>query len=147
MSVYRHILVPTDLSSYSERAAIRAKELATAFDARLSLLHVVDVPLGYVAVELPETYGSEKWLLERAGQQLKMWAESLDLTDAERWVRSGVPRRVVIDLAAKERVDLIVIGTSSSDILKRIIGSTTAGILQHAPCDVLSVQADANRQQ
>ena len=141
MSVYRHILVPTDFSTFSESAALRARALAKAFSARLSLLHVVDyVPPAYVAVELPEQYGSEEWLMEKARRQLEEWAGTVELSAVSKWVRIGVPKSTVIDVAEEEDVDLIVIGTSSPDILKRFVGSTTTGVLQHAPCDVLSVQ-------
>ncbi len=44
MIAFKHILVPTDFSQPSERALSTAIELARAFQARLTLLHVWSVP-------------------------------------------------------------------------------------------------------
>ncbi len=116
--------------------------LTAAPGARVSLLHAVDyAPPPYVAVELPADYGSEAWLVDQTRNRLGQWASRLGLSDADQWVRVGFPKNAVIDVAHEEHVDLIVLGTSSADVLKRIVGSTTIGVLQHAPCDVLSVQS------
>ena len=40
----QHILVPTDFSEVSERAVSMAVELATAFAARITLLHAWSIP-------------------------------------------------------------------------------------------------------
>ena len=144
MSIYSHLLVPTDFSTYSENAAARAKVLAGAFGARITLIHVVDyVPPAYVASELPGELPTPAALAERARNELDAWAAQLGLESAERVVVVGTAKRDIIDAARKGGVDLIVIGTSGMGAMKRLLGSTTNRVLHDAPCDVLSVQAVA----
>ena len=48
MLAFKHILVPTDFSEPSEHALSTAIEMARALQARLTLLHVWNVPnMGY----------------------------------------------------------------------------------------------------
>lgn len=144
MSGYKHILVATDFSTYSENAARRAKELSEIHDAKITLLHVVDyLPPSYVAVELPTAFSSAEWMVDRARTQLDEWAEQLDLASADKEVTTGFPKREVVRVAKDCGVDLIVIGTSGAGALKRLVGSTTTAVLNDAPCDILSVQAAA----
>lgn len=141
MSEYRHILVPTDFSTYSENAAHRAKHLAEVFGARLTLVHVVDyIPPPYIAVELPAAYGTKENLIGRAETQLADWAAKMRLDNTTQQVSAGSPKGEIARIARESEVDLIVIGTSGLGGIKRLLGSTTNGILHDAPCDILSVQ-------
>ncbi len=48
MKTFKHMLVPTDFSEASDRALTTALDLARAFEARVTLLHVWSLPsLGY----------------------------------------------------------------------------------------------------
>ncbi len=144
MTIYNHILVPTDFSTYSENAAARAKALSTQFGAGITLLHVVDyMPPGYVAAELPQEFSAENKVLERAQGQLSAWASNVDLAQADQRVSIGSARHDIVRCAKEVGADLIVIGTAGMGALKRMLGSTTNGVLHDAPCDVLSVQAIA----
>ena len=50
MKPYQHILVPVDFSQASQNSVQRAADLAQHYQAKLSLLHVVeDLSLGKVA--------------------------------------------------------------------------------------------------
>jgi len=49
----RHILAPTDFSEHSTRAVTYASELAQKVNAKLSLLHVIEVPVYAIEVALP----------------------------------------------------------------------------------------------
>ena len=57
---FRHILAPTDFSEYSKKAVASALELAKKFGAKLSILHVVELPPypveGYVPPNLAATF-------------------------------------------------------------------------------------------
>ena len=133
MSGYKHLLIPTDFSTYSENAARRGKALADTFGARMTLMHVVDyAPPAYVSAELPGDIGTPEALARRAGAELE---------DVDRIVVVGTPKHEIVDYAHENAVDLVVIGTSGMGAMKRILGSTTNRVLHDAPCDVLSVQA------
>lgn len=141
MTIYAHILVPTDFSAHSEHAAKRAAALAQSLGAQLSLVHVVDyIPPSYEAVELPPEFSSPEMLKERAGAHFEKWAREAGVGDAKRHVVSGSAKAEITRVAKKIGADLIVVGTSGESAIKMLIGSTTHALLHHAPCDVLSVQ-------
>ncbi len=52
---------------------------------------------------------------------------------------SGHPVESIIDYAVKHDNDLIVMGSHGRRGLARLLGSSTNGVINHAPCDVLTV--------
>lgn len=140
MDLPKHLLVPTDLTEVSALAGQRAKAIADAGGARITVLHVVDyVPPRHIAHELPENLASESALVERARGYLDEWAEKSGLDKGQRIVKAGSPKRVIVEAAEELGVDLIVMSTQGERGIARIVGSTAHGVLRDAPCDVLVV--------
>ena len=52
----------------------------------------------------------------------------------------GAPWQAIDRVAKEEDVDLIVIGSHGYDALDRILGTTAAKVVNHAPCSVLVVR-------
>ncbi len=143
MSNYKHLLLPTDLTEASEPAVERAEALAELTGAKLTVLNVVDyVPPRWVANELPEEFGTESALVERAQAYLSAWAEKVNLGAREQRVGVGPPKRIIIETARDIGADLIVMGTHGDRGMARIVGSTARGVLHDASCDVLVVHLD-----
>jgi universal stress protein A len=138
MSAYKHILVPTDFSDDSRRAAVRAIELGKIFAARLSVLHVVDyLPPAFISSQSEHTSAPE--IVARATAYLAEWASEAGLDDAEQLVSTGPSGKEIANTAKARDVDLIVIGTSGEGGMKRLLGSTTRAVMHDTPCDVLSI--------
>jgi universal stress protein A len=136
--MYKHLLVPTDFSEHSQRAAEKALDLGKIFDARLSVLHVVNyLPPSFISAQSEHT--SAVQIIERASVYLSQWALEMGLDDAEQLITNGPAGKEVIATAKARDVDLIVIGSSGEGGVKRLLGSTTSAVMHHAPCDVLSV--------
>ena len=141
MSMYKHILVPTDFSEHSRRAAEKAANLRKIFDARLSVVHVVNyLPPTFISSQAEHT--SAEQIIERATAYLSQWVHEAGLDGAEQLVTNGPAGREVIATATAREVDLIVIGTSGEGGMKRLLGSTTSAVMHHAPCDVLSIHSE-----
>ena len=141
MSMYKHILVPTDFSQHSERAAERALALAKMLEARLSVVHVVDyLPPAFISAQSEHTSAAD--IILRATAYLAEWSSKVGLDAAEQLVTNGPAGREIIAMAKARDVDLIVIGTSGEGGMKRLLGSTTSAVMHHAPCDVLSIHCD-----
>ena len=139
--MYKHILVPTDFSEYSKHAAEKALALRELFDARLSVVHVVNyLPPAFISAQAEHTSAAQ--IIARATAYLKEWAQAEGLDSAEQLVTSGTAGREVVATAKAKDVDLIVIGTSGEGGMKRLLGSTTSAVMHHAPCDVLSVHCE-----
>ena len=138
MSMYTHILVPTDFSEHSQRAAKKALELQKLFDARLSVIHIVNyLPPAFISAQSEHTSAAQ--VIARATTYLGQWANESGLGSAEQLISSGPAGRELIAAAKASDVDLIVIGTSGEGGVKRLLGSTTSAVMHHAPCDVLSI--------
>ena len=142
---FRHILAPTDFSEYSKQAVASALELAKKFSAKLSILHVVELPPypveGYVPPSLTATFMED---LEReASRQLAQMvpeAESAGV-NVVRLVAVGSPYRKIIDTAEAEQVDLIVMATAGRTGFSHLImGSIAERVVRTASCPVLTIR-------
>lgn len=139
---YSHILLATDLLDDSGAVADKAKQLAGLEQAKLSAIHVVEnLPL-YFGNELvlPETQEIEHQLVERGEKRMKELCERLGIPVSQGYVELGVTKRMIIDFAEQNGVDLIVLGSHSRHGLAHLLGSTARGVVNSAGCDVLAVR-------
>jgi universal stress protein A len=134
------ILVPTDFSEASEGALDYAIELAARLDARVHVLHVVDISgfggeLGFaltsemVADIRTSTQTALDKLVAARSARVAMAPARVELGDA----------RVQIEAEAKRiGADLIIMATHGRRGVKRLlIGSVAESIARIAPCPVL----------
>ncbi|ETX05969.1 universal stress protein [Candidatus Entotheonella palauensis] len=144
----QHILVPMDFSPDAEQALESAMALARQFQARITLLHAVHLP---VTTEVSLTaYFSEM----QASAQRGMETYQKQVTDAglpvDMFVLVGVPFRKIIETAANEGADLIVMGTHGrTGVPHLMLGSVAERVVRLAPCPVLvtrKTHADATTQ-
>lgn len=144
----RHLLAPTDFSDASKQAVMYAFGLAQACGAKVSLLHVVEpltFPLdGYIAPELITTLLQD---LEREAHsqlaELLSGAGSINVAVTPH-LMVGVPYQKILETAAAEHVDLIVMATHGRTGLSHLVlGSVTEKVVRLAPCPVLTVRVTA----
>jgi nucleotide-binding universal stress UspA family protein len=142
---FRHILAPTDFSAYSKKAVASALELAKKFGAKLSLLHVVELPVypveGYVPPSLSTTFLED---LERQASedlaQVIPEAESAGV-EVERLITMGTPYRTIIETAETEHVDLIVMATAGrTGFSHLVLGSIAERVVRTASCPVITIR-------
>lgn len=142
--MYRRILLPTDGSHCSERAARQGLELARQLGAQVCFLHAVEDPLqGYVAegvAYIPQV-GEE---LERAGRELlERWLERAETAGVPATVRlvHGSPSDALHE--AEKDHDLVVMGTHGRRGLARwMFGSVAETALRRAEIPYLLVRGD-----
>jgi len=146
---YRNILVATDFSKYANVALKKAVEISKPFNAKITLIHAAETlsadlypSIGELAVPVlinnPE---QEEKHLQRIEKQLDKLVDKADY-DANlinTVVISGHPVDSLVEYASKHNVDLIVVGSHGRRGLARLVGSSTNGIINHAPCDILTV--------
>ena len=140
----REILVPTDFSEHSNFALRYAMPLARQFDARITLLHVIE----------PASVPSDGLYLGSATDHLIPVAEHeiACIWEREKAIRppawrsivgEGVPSEVILRTAAAEKTDLIIIATHGRTGLARVfLGSTAERVIRQAPCPVLVVRVE-----
>lgn len=140
----RRILVPIDFSDSSALSLAYAGELASTYNARLDLLHVVQEAV------LPTAYGIEpvsisaNEIVSRSRDSLADLASRIpNLPAAVAYhVFVGNPARDIITFAQESKADLIVIATHGLTGLKRmLLGSVTEKVVRTSPCPVFTVKS------
>ncbi len=140
--MYSDILVPTDGSEGALRAAEEAIGLAREYDATIHVLYAVNESA------IPPDVGAGQVLesLEAAGAQaveeIEDRAREGGIEHVETSVVMGSPHRSILDYAAENDVDLIVMGTHGRTGLDRyLLGSVTERVVRSADVPVLTVRA------
>lgn len=122
----RNILVATDFSPFSDQAIRAALALARHFGATLHLLHVVH--------HAPERAAA----LDRLGALAEAQADGVPFTASVAW---GRPAPEIVRYAAREQMDLIVVGTHGrTGLAHAIMGSVAEAVVRTAPCQVLTIR-------
>jgi universal stress protein A len=147
MSAYQHLLLALDFSPEQPQLVARAQELAKLYQARLTLLHVVEYmgPAYAGDMPLPDDFEIDKMLMEKAMEQLDEMATGLQLPDVTAKVELGVPKHEITRVAKELAADLIVVGSHGRHGLQLLLGSTANGVLHLAHCDVLAVRVRAEQ--
>lgn len=143
MERYKHILLASDFSEHSEAVADRAKDLADKYQAKLSIVHVMDTLLLTDAAygsTIPFDLDLTAELIAAAKKRLANLAEKLNIAEGCRWLETGSPKLEIIRVAEENQVDLIVVGSHGRHGFALLLGSTANGVLHHARCDVLAVR-------
>lgn len=148
--MFTRILVPTDFREPSDAALAYARALAGKFSASLHLLHVIEP--GYTAgafnndayiVGTPDTY--EMLMKEATGKfAQRIFPSDLARFGATTEVISGASAATIVDYAAAESMDLIVMGTHGrTGFAHMLMGSVAEHVVRTAPCPVLTVRETA----
>jgi nucleotide-binding universal stress UspA family protein len=137
---FERILLPTDGSTASERAAARAIDLATESGAALEVLHVLEdrpLPFGEHSDALRETLESEA---EAFVDAVVERASDAGVGTVDGTVVRGTPYETIVALAEERGCDLVVMGTHGrTEHEPYVLGSVTVRVLQHSPVEVLVV--------
>ncbi len=131
--MYKNILVPITFDE--TRDSKTALEIAHAISedgAKITALHVVEEIPSYVAQYLPEgqmahnVQDNEATLAEKIKDEV-----GVDVVVIE-----GHAGHTIVDYAAKNGVDCIVVASHRPGFQDYFLGSTAARVVRHAPCSV-----------
>lgn len=142
MGSYQRILCVVDLGAENREILARAVQVARQNGASLRLLHVVEPLPAEVAdnIVMPDQLAVEEHLVKTAQAVLKRLQDEAGLPGVSGKVVVGSTKHQIIDNAAADRTDLIVIGHHARHGIARLLGSTANAVVNIAPCDVLVVQ-------
>lgn len=141
MDPYRKILLVIDLGDGSDVIGQRARVLADASGAEVSILHVVEyVPVEPMGETLLPAVQIEEELVQRATVRLAEFAARLGLESAPRTVATGNIKAEIVRQAEERGVDLIVLGSRERHGPSVLVNFTEDTVLHAAPCDVLAVR-------
>ncbi len=139
------VLVPIDFSDYSKGALRYAVNFARSFSAEVILIYVVepviyppDFSMGQIAIP---TVGLD--MDKRASEELEKLAKKEIPQDmkVKTIIRAGKPFFEIVETAAEENVDMIIIATHGHSGVEHILfGSTAEKVVRKAPCPVLTLR-------
>ena len=132
-----------DFSENSEHALLYARAFAQAHGAELLLLHVMELPLSYLAPDAVLPLDILERQKEACVQNLTEITAALrqDLPRTDWLMQEGNPFLGIIEVARKHGVDLIVMGTHGRTGLAHVlVGSVAEKVVRKAPCPVLTVK-------
>lgn len=141
----KKILVPIDFSDYSKSALRYAVSFAKLFNSEMVLIYVVepiiyppDFSMGQIAIPSMNT----EWD-KTANEQLEKLSKSEipGNIKVKTLVKTGKPFVEIIETAADENTDLIIIATHGHSGVEHILfGSTAEKVVRKAPCPVLTLR-------
>lgn len=145
---FRKILVAFDGSQDSVKAVRVGSSIARKYGAALTILHVYSVPVyTYAApapmpqVDIGAVEDSAKEKAKRVLEGGKQVAEEEGVKAIGELLEAASVVQTVVDFAAKENFDLIVMGTRGmTGFRKLVMGSVSNGVVSHAHCPVMVVR-------
>ncbi len=144
--MYKRILVPTDGSEITQRAVAAAVGLAKALGAEIFTLCVKEpFPYGAVAEMQPtppqEFFDAQERTAARHVRAVMDACDAGGIVCHAKTVEGLQPWEAIVDHAAKERCDLIVMGSHGRKGLASLfLGSETRDVLSHSKVPVLLVR-------
>jgi nucleotide-binding universal stress UspA family protein len=142
-----HVLCAADLSGTSSATVRYALSLAAEYQARLTLLHVVeglDAADGPAYLSRPEVEelrrhaeeSTRRELREAVPEGMREWCRVSEV------VAFGKPAEQIVRVATGQGADLVVMGSRRPGTVERaLFGSTAIEVVRRATCPVLSVRA------
>ncbi|MGA0569503.1 universal stress protein [Variovorax sp. VNK109] len=144
--MFKHILVPVDGSSTALLAMDKAIELAKVFDGKVTAVHVID-QYPFAGIGADYAYGQTEYQAAATASakqslaQASGVAEAAGVPCAQRVVEGHAVHEGVLEAAAADDVDLIIMGSHGRHgIEKLLLGSVTQRVLSHTTLPVLVVR-------
>jgi nucleotide-binding universal stress UspA family protein len=143
MQSFKHILVPTDFHEASATALDLAVSMAQAFDAKVTLLHVWELPI-YPYMDFMLNSSLITQVEDAAVKGLAQGLETLQkrVPMAQSKLKTGLPWQGVLEAIKEVEADLVVMGTHGRRGLSRVtLGSVAERVVRLASVPVLTVHA------
>lgn len=144
----KRILVPVDFSIQAQYAAKAASDIARQTNAKIFLLHMLELPSGVID---PSSYGSSSntptslLFLKRAHEKFEDFKKLpfFDGLEVEDTVQFHKAYDGIIDECKKNNADLIVMGSKgTSGLEEMLVGSNTEKVVRNSEVPVLVIKRE-----
>jgi len=131
--LFQRVLVPVDGSRYMSGVVAHAIAIAKKTACSLTFLYVVNM-------EPATTLELEKQNGTGIPEECRRKAAAEDVSASSR-IEVGSPAETIVEIAVRERFDLIIIGSRGHSRLKTLfVGSVADEVMEQASCPVLLVK-------
>ena len=141
MSTYKHIIAAIDVTDEAHIIIQKGKQIAQAFNAKLSVVHVCEpIPLAlgeYLTIYLP---ADTKSLHDHIQKSINAIVEENNIPEEDVYIVNGKTAETLIDLSQTIKADLIITGSHSNTGIMRLLGSTANDILHQSTCDIVTIK-------
>jgi nucleotide-binding universal stress UspA family protein len=146
-----NILIPTDGSSYSLKAARYASNLAKITNSKVTVMHVINLSLDATepvkiddldraTIEITEESELKRRAKNIVESTMKVFVDENIPVSAEYFL-SGKAPETIVETARRESSDLIIMGHKGiSGLRHTLLGSVAERVCRQAPCPVLVVR-------
>jgi nucleotide-binding universal stress UspA family protein len=143
--MFKHILLGTDGSAASEHAAAMAVSLARMHGAKLTALYVVD-PYPYLGIGETNPLGFQAYMAAAQQHAAQAHAKVEQLCSQTnppvhlevKLAEEVTPARGIVEMAASEGADLVVVGSHGrAGVARLMLGSVAAKVVAQCPVPVL----------
>lgn len=138
--MYTNILFATDLLNEHNHLTKKAVEIAKQFNAKLYLLHVIELPASF---QLAQGLGFTELVnpaKDDAQTVLSLIGENFHIPPEQQFVDIGSVKEHIFNKVKELDCQLIIVGSRSAAGLHSFLGSTAHATVNHAPCDVLTLR-------
>lgn len=145
----KRIIVPIDFSSYADNAFLTALKIADKVNSTVTCVNVVTSNLDWKNLSADKRKQHQDILDLQAEAKDKLKAYIMDHqlggVPVEPVVEVGVPHERILEVAVKQKADLIVIGAyGKGHTNEKFVGSNLQKVLRNADCPVLAVKKPMN---
>ncbi|NPV89547.1 MAG: universal stress protein [Firmicutes bacterium] len=139
--MFNKIVLAVDESKYSELAAEAAIDLALKYNANLTVISIVPLPMQSGTVgEVEEIKIEGERRLGKALERVKQNAEKRELQVKTELLYGHVAENIIKHVS-NLKANLVVMGYKGSSAVKDfLLGSVSTKVLHHAPCSVILVR-------
>ena len=142
------VLATVDLGSkipekmaLNHEVIIKGKAYAAALKTDLRIITAIEVPKVLADLDLVNPADYVKEIKQEMKPRIKQLAEAHDLPKGLFRVKKGPIHKVICSDAAKQRAQLVIMGTvGRRGITARLLGNTAESVLRHLRTDVLAVK-------
>lgn len=157
----KHILYATDHSQNAREAYLYARSIASKYDAKLTMLHVIQesTDLSVFDINMGRTSSEKKWLemrreyleetLKEAVREVEEECSKQDINADKILVEKGVPSKMILLVAEENGCDFIVMGMKGrgGTLENAIMGDTLRRVLHNSRLPVLVVEPFSEKKQ
>lgn len=142
---FKTILFATDFSEGSDYAFRSALSLASKFESKLVVVHVINEPVDLRGFYVPHiSFDKLEEEIEQGAQKLMekfCRTQMKGFENYETFVLPGIPYDEIIKKAVEQNANLIVLGTHGRTGLDHVLfGSTAEKVVRKSPIPVMTIR-------